>query len=213
MEGGWTLHQVPTYLRYAARSQGVCSTKRNNRAGHDAGNLTILLFLLLAACCHSTHSTQASSSGGNSSMPALPLAWNLANRSPNVDPSPSHLAHSHTRTPSHIHTRREALPRLPALTYRRPLLHRIASRRAAVQPCQGRGISPLETFPFLLGASSSAASQLNHGCSGASGANSRARADKAETNTAIRSTGPISPSFCPPCQLRHITTPLSFSWL
>lgn len=95
--------------------------------------------LLRAAC---RQSTQASSSGGNSSMPALPLAWKLANRSPNVDRS-------------HTHSRRGPSPaagsHLPSSL--------IASHRVqACRRCQGRAISPLETFPFLLGASSSAAS-------------------------------------------------------
>lgn len=49
-----------------------------------------------------------------------------------------------------------------------------------------------------------------HACSGASDANSRARADKAETNTAIRSTGPSRAFFVlVPGRPRHITTHLS----
>lgn len=131
---------------------------------------------------------QASSSGGNSSMPALPLAWNLANRSPNVDPSPSP---SHTLTLAHTLTPAEALPRLPALTYRRPLLHRIASRRAAVPGARHLTARNVSFSPWGI--------QLRgqHACSGASDANSRARADKAETNTAVTSAGPISPSLAP----------------
>lgn len=86
------------------RSQGVCRVEKRTPPGKLPVNLLLLLSplprrpfpppsfsfptLLRAAC---RQSTQASSSGGNSSMPALPLAWKLANRSPNVD-------RSHTRS-------------------------------------------------------------------------------------------------------------------
>lgn len=94
MEGGWTPTQV---------ARGLQSRKKNTArqaAGKPSSSLAVPLppfpvarspfsspTLLRAAC---RQSTQASSSGGNSSMPALPLAWNLANRSPNVDPSHTH---------------------------------------------------------------------------------------------------------------------------
>lgn len=126
--------------------------------------------LLRAACRHSTHThTQASSSGGNSSMPALPLAWNLANRSPNVDhqsPSSSH-AFSHTLPHTHTLTRARRGPRaqspFPGCRLSLTVVPYCIASSPGVQPCsagrpaQGRAISPLETFPFLLGASSSAA--------------------------------------------------------
>lgn len=96
MEGGWTL-----LLLHSRRGSAV--EKKNIALPYPAypASSLLLCFVPHAAIAHSTH-TQASSSGGNSSMPALPLAWNLANRSPNVDhsPSSSHASHtlSHTRT-------------------------------------------------------------------------------------------------------------------
>lgn len=107
MEGGWTL------LLYTVAG-GLQSRKRE----HPASSL-LLCFVPHAAIAHThTHThTQASSSGGNSSMPALPLAWNLANRSPNVDhhsPSSSHasLTLSHTRTLTRA--RRGPRPKAPS---------------------------------------------------------------------------------------------------
>lgn len=113
-------HQRWRVVGLPHRSQGVCRVEKRTPPGKLPVNLLLLLLspfppspfpvarspfsspyptLLRAAC---RQSTQASSSGGNSSMPALPLAWNLANRSPNVDPShtrsrrgPSPAAGSH----------------------------------------------------------------------------------------------------------------------
>lgn len=150
MEGGWTSTQV---------AGGLQSRKKNTAPGKLPVNLLLLLSppspvarppfsfpaVLRAAC---RQSTQASSSGGNSSMPALPLAWNLANRSPNLCRS---LTHSLPQRPFPA-----AGSHLPSSLI---ASHRIASRRPGVQACQGRAISPLETFPFLLGTSSSAASR------------------------------------------------------
>lgn len=118
--------------------------------------------------------------------PCQPYHWpgKLANRSPNVDRS-----HTLTLTPA------EALPRLPALTYRRPLLHRIASGRAGVPGARHLTARNVSFSPWGIDL------RAQQACSGASDANSRARADKAETNTAIH---PWDWS------LRHITTHLVF---
>lgn len=102
-------HQRWRVVGLPHRSQGVCRVEKRTPPGKLPVNLLLLLSLarspfsfptVLRAACR--QSTQASSSGGNSSMPALPLAWNLANRSPNVDPShtrsrrgPSPAAGSH----------------------------------------------------------------------------------------------------------------------
>lgn len=145
---------------------GLQSKKKNIALPYPAypASSLLLCFVPHAAIAHSTH-TQASSSGGNPSMPALPLAWNLANRSPNVDhsPSSSHASHtlSHTLTLSRARRGPRAQSPFPGCRLSLTVVPYCIASSPGVQPgawpAQGRAISPLETFPFLLGASSSAA--------------------------------------------------------
>lgn len=124
----------------------------------------------LASLLWLPHATiaQASSSGGNSSMPALPLAWNLANRSPNVD-------HSHS------HTHRLALTEAPGCRLSLTVVPYCIASRPGVPGERHLTARNVSFSPWGI--------QLRgqQACSGASDANSRARADSAETNTAIRS--------------------------
>lgn len=178
MEGGWT-----------DTSKGSAESKEHIQ--HATGNLFVLLpsspvprppspvppFLtalvcFCAACYYSTHRLPLPAA----TRPCQPYYW--PGTSP-IAPRTS-ITHTHTLTFA-LPSPAQKGPRLPALTYRRPLLH---PHRVQAQACPGERHLTARNISFSPWGIQLRGQQA---CSGASDANSRARAAKAETNTSIRS--------------------------
>lgn len=131
--GGW-LHRLDS----TRSPQGVCRVQQRNSApGHAPGNLLLLPRLPLPAAIR----------------PCQPYHW------PGTSPIAPRTHITHPR--AHTRTHSQSLPRLPALTYRRPLLHRIASQ--ACSRARGAPSHRSKRFLFSLGHPAPRPARLSRG--------------------------------------------------